>query len=51
VQSAWAAKALERMQRAYRALGAADALQVDRFEGGHRWSGRLAYPLLEKTLT
>ncbi len=46
----WADKALERMRRAYRALGAEDALQVDRFDGGHAWSGRAAYPLLEKAL-
>jgi dienelactone hydrolase len=42
--------ALERMRRAYRALSAEDQLKVDFFEGGHRWSGRLAYPLLEKVL-
>ncbi len=47
----WAEQALERLRRAYRALGAEDQLHVDRFEGGHRWSGRVAYPLLEKTLT
>jgi dienelactone hydrolase len=50
VASAWAEKALERMRRAYRALEAADHLQVDRFPGGHQWSGRRAYPLLEKVL-
>jgi dienelactone hydrolase len=47
---AWADRALRRMRRAYRALGAEDGLQVDRFDGGHEWSGRLAYPLLEKVL-
>lgn len=46
----WADKALERMRRAYTALGAAEALQVDRFDGTHEWSGRMAYPLLEKVL-
>lgn len=46
----WADRALERLRRAYRALGAEDRLLVDRFEGGHQWSGRVAYPLLEKTL-
>jgi dienelactone hydrolase len=46
----WADRALERMRRAYTALGAADALQVDRFDGKHEWSGRVAYPLLEKAL-
>ena len=37
-------------EEAYKALGAEDQLQVDRFEGGHEWSGRVAYPLLEKAL-
>ncbi len=46
----WADQALERMRRAYTALGAAEALQVDRFDGGHAWSGRVAYPLLEKVM-
>ncbi len=46
----WADAALTRMRRAYRALGAEDALQVDRFDGGHEWSGRLAYPMLERFL-
>ena len=46
----WAEKALQRMRRAYRALGAEDQLQVDRFEGSHEWSGRIAYPLLRKIL-
>ena len=50
VSPTWADKALERLRRAYRALGAEDALQVDRFEGGHEWSGRLAYPLFERVL-
>jgi hypothetical protein len=38
------------MRRAYRALGAEGRLEVDRFEGGHEWSGRRAYPLLEQVL-
>jgi dienelactone hydrolase len=46
----WADKALERLRRAYRALGDEDALKVDRFDGRHEWSGRVAYPLLEKLL-
>jgi hypothetical protein len=46
----WAEKALARMRRAYKALDAEDRLVVDRFDGGHEWSGRLAYPLLEKEL-
>lgn len=51
VKPDWAENALDRMERVYRALGAADQLQVDRFDGGHQWSGRLGFPLLEKTLT
>jgi dienelactone hydrolase len=43
----WADQALARMRRAYRAFDAEDRLQIDRFDGGHEWSGRVAYPLLE----
>lgn len=46
----WASEALARMRKVYRAFGAADRLVVDRFEGGHPWSGREALPLLETTL-
>jgi hypothetical protein len=46
----WADEALARMRVAYRSLGAPDRLLVDRFEGGHVWSGGVAYPLLEKVL-
>jgi hypothetical protein len=46
----WVQTALDRMRRAYRAAGAGDRLQVDSFDGGHQWSGRLAYPLLENVL-
>jgi hypothetical protein len=47
----WADEALTRMGRAYRALNAESRLRVDRFEGGHQWSGRVAYPLLEQVLS
>jgi hypothetical protein len=46
----WVEAALARMRPAYAALGAAEQLQVDRFDGGHAWHGRQAYPLLEKVL-
>jgi dienelactone hydrolase len=46
----WAENALGRMRRAYKALKAEEHLLVDRFEGGHRWNGTKAYPLLEKVL-
>jgi dienelactone hydrolase len=39
-----------RLRRAYTALDAADMLHFDRFKGGHAWSGRMAFPLFEKTL-
>jgi len=46
----WADNALKRMRRAYAALGAEDQLIVDRFDGGHRWNGKIAYEMLDKTL-
>lgn len=46
----WADVALARMGRAYRALGAEHNLHVDRFDGGHTWSWRLALPVLAKAL-
>jgi len=42
--------ALERMRRAYQAFSAEDALQVDSFDGDHRWNGVKAYPLLATCL-
>jgi dienelactone hydrolase len=48
--SKWADEMLERIRRAYKALAAEDRLQVDRFEGGHVWHGKEAYPLLDKVL-
>lgn len=50
INRSWADKALERMNAVYRALGAADQLQVQRFAGGHEWNGAVAYPLLEHVL-
>lgn len=50
VKPDWAENALARIKRAYGALNAADELQVDRFEGGHKWSGRLGFPMLERIL-
>jgi dienelactone hydrolase len=38
------------LERAYRLLGAADRLWRDEFEGGHRWSGRLAYDFMDRYL-
>jgi hypothetical protein len=42
--------ALERMRRAWSALGALQNLQVDSFGGRHEWHGAKAYPLLESIL-
>ena len=46
----WAEAALARIRPAYVALGADKNLQVDRFDGGHRWHGAVAYGLLERAL-
>lgn len=50
VKPDWAENALARITRTYRALDAVDKLEVDRFEGGHKWSGRLGFPMLERIL-
>jgi hypothetical protein len=50
IKPRWAEDALIRMRRVYTALDAKERLLVERFEGGHEWSGRLAYPQLEKIL-
>ncbi|MBI3696610.1 MAG: acetylxylan esterase [Acidobacteria bacterium] len=42
--------ALARMRRAWRAFDALDRLEVDFFDGGHRWNGVRAYPLLARVL-
>ena len=46
----WVGPAWERISRVYESLGAADKLQRDDFDGGHQWSGALAYPMLERAL-
>jgi len=40
----------ERLQRAYQAAGVAKNLHFDHFQGGHRWSGRIAFPLFDQVL-
>lgn len=42
--------AMERLRRVYAALGAEDQLGFDFFDGGHRWNGDKAYPLLARVL-
>jgi dienelactone hydrolase len=46
----WIPPALARIQRAYRAFGGGDNLDVDYFDGKHRWNGVKAYPLLVRVL-
>lgn len=46
----WATVFKERLQRAYRALGAENQLYFDNFKGGHRWNGEVAFPLFDKLL-
>jgi len=46
----WIPRGLDRMKRSWRALGAEQDLQVDSFDGGHRWNGVKAHPLLRRVL-
>jgi dienelactone hydrolase len=48
--SPWKAVFKERLERAYRSLGAAKNLRFDHFEGGHRWNGDVAFPLFDQVL-
>jgi dienelactone hydrolase len=50
VKPVWADAAKERLGRAYAAAGKPAALQFHHFEGGHRWDGVTAVPLLAKIL-
>jgi dienelactone hydrolase len=50
ISAKWAARALDRMRRAYSALGGPDQLMVDRFDGGHEWNGRVGLRVLKKVL-
>ena len=40
----------KRLQKIYRAYGAQALLKFDHFEGGHRWNGKVAFPLFDKVL-
>ncbi len=46
----WIPGAWERIQRAYRAAGADEQLQMDSFDGTHRWNGVVAEPVLARVL-
>jgi len=50
ISKPWADRALARIRRAYRALGAEDRLHVEYFDAGHRWNGGQAYALLQQVL-
>lgn len=39
------------LQATAAALSAEKNLHFDRFEGGHQWSGRVAFPLFDKILS
>lgn len=46
----WDAVFRDRLRRAYTALGAQKNLHFDDFQGGHRWSGSVAYRLFDSVL-
>jgi hypothetical protein len=45
-----AREAFDTTHRVYRVAGALDRLEKDEFDGGHRWSGRIAWTWLDKWL-
>ncbi len=47
----WREKAITRLERAYAASGQPDNLLIHRFEGGHRWDGVTALPMLKRVLS
>jgi hypothetical protein len=47
----WADEAFAQIEQFYRGLGAADQLERDSFEGGHRWNGALGLPMLKQELS
>ncbi len=46
----WDATFERRLRRAYVSLAAEESLRFDRFDGGHRWNGDVAFDLFEETL-
>jgi len=46
----WIAPSWKRIRKAYVALGAGDSLEMDSFDGAHRWNGDNAYPFLAALL-
>ena len=48
--AAVAVEVCDQLRRVYRAMGAEDRMELDTFEGGHRWHGERAYPFLARWL-
>lgn len=46
----WEDRFRERLERAYTAADAEANLNYDRFDGGHRWNGAVAFPLFDEVL-
>jgi len=46
----WAALFRSRLERIYHAQNARTNLHFDTFVGGHRWNGKMAFPLFKKVL-
>jgi hypothetical protein len=46
-----AMKCFKQVQRIYAAAGAADELELDLFDGGHRWGGRKSLAFFDKHST
>ena len=47
----WIPGAWERIERAYKAMGVQQSLEMDSFDGKHRWSGVKAEPALARLLS
>ncbi|HSS10558.1 MAG TPA: acetylxylan esterase [Acidimicrobiales bacterium] len=48
--SSAAVEVSDQLRRVYQALGVADRMEIDVFEGGHGWHGERAYPFLARWL-
>ncbi|MBL8825982.1 MAG: hypothetical protein JNM18_03290 [Planctomycetaceae bacterium] len=51
IDPVWVERAWQRMQSAYQSFGQSDRLQIDRFNGGHRWNGQIAQKILRDILS
>lgn len=50
IRQPWADDAITLMQKTYKAAGVEKNLVIDRFEGGHRWNGKVAHRVLAEVL-